>query len=130
MIHLDQIRLLESKTIKAIELINVLREENKALKKTIDTSQVRMEELENLVLEFKSDQDEIEQAILRAMKNLEQLEDEITEPESEKKATATADEDVSPETSPQNSPETESESGSLIFETEPDEKEKQELDIF
>lgn len=123
MIHLDQIRLLESKTIKAIELINMLREENKALKKTIDTSQGRMEELENLVQEFKSDQDEIEQSILRAMKNLEQLEDEITEPESEKKTTSTADENSSPETAS-------SESGSLIFETEPDEKEKQELDIF
>ena len=122
MIHLDQIRLLESKTIKAIELINVLREENKALKKTIDTSQARMEELENLVQEFKSDQDEIEQSILRAMQNLEQLEDEITEPETEKKTASTADEDVSPET--------ESESGSLIFETEPDEEKKQELDIF
>ncbi len=123
MIHLDQIRLLESKTIKAIELINMLREENKALKKTIDTSQGRMEELENLVQEFKSDQDEIEQSILRAMKNLEQLEDEITEPESEKKTTSTADENSSPETAS-------SEPGSLIFETEPDEKEKQELDIF
>lgn len=123
MIHLDQIRLLESKTIKAIELINMLREENKALKKTIDTSQGRMEELENLVQEFKSDQDEIEQSIVRAMKNLEQLEDEITEPESEKKTTSTADENSSPETAS-------SESGSLIFETEPDEKEKQELDIF
>ncbi len=122
MIHLDQIRLLESKTIKAIELINVLREENKALKKTIDTSQARMEELENLVQEFKSDQDEIEQSILRAMQNLEQLEDEITEPETEKKTASTGDEDVSPET--------ESESGSLIFETEPDEEKKQELDIF
>ncbi len=123
MIHLDQIRLLESKTIKAIELINMLREENKALKKTIDTSQGRMEELENLVQEFKSDQDEIEQSIVRAMKNLEQLEDEITEPESEKKTTSTADENSSPETAS-------SEPGSLIFETEPDEKEKQELDIF
>lgn len=122
MIHLDQIRLLENKTIKAIELINVLRKENKALKKTIDTSQARMEELENLVQEFKSDQDEIEQSILRAMKNLEQLEDEITEPESEKKTTSTADEDVSSETA--------SKSGSLIFETEPDEEKKQELDIF
>jgi chromosome segregation ATPase len=122
MIHLDQIRLLESKTIKAIELINVLREENKALKKTIGTSQARMEELENLVQEFKSDQDEIEQSILRAMKNLEQLEDEITEPESKKKTTSPVDKDASPESA--------SESGSLIFETEPDEEEKQELDIF
>jgi septal ring factor EnvC (AmiA/AmiB activator) len=122
MIHLDQIRLLESKTIKAIELINMLREENKTLKKTIDTSQKRMEELESLVQEFKSDQDEIEQSILRAMKNLEQLEDEITEPESKKKITPAVDEDASPEA--------ESESGSLIFETESDEEEKQELDIF
>ncbi len=122
MIHLDQIRLLEGKTIKAIELINTLREENKALKKTIDTSQARMEELENLVQEFKSDQDEIEQSILRAMKNLEQLEDDITKPESKKKTTSIVDEDASPEI--------ESESGSLIFETEPDEEKKQELDIF
>lgn len=126
MINLDQIRLLESKTIKAIELINVLKEENKALKKTIDTSQARMEELENLVQKFKSDQEEIEQSILRAMKNLEQLEDEITEPETEPKTkpkTASAKKEDA-------SPEIESESGSLIFETEPDEKKKQELDIF
>ncbi|MBA7626466.1 hypothetical protein ES703_33915 [subsurface metagenome] len=79
MIRLEQIRLLESKVNKAVELIKVLREENQALKKTLDSSQNRMQELEKMVEEFKSDQDEIEQYILKALKNLDHLEDELTD---------------------------------------------------
>lgn len=77
MIRLDQIKLLEGKVNRAVEQIRLLREENKALKRTIEKSQARMGELEGLVSRFKSDQDEIEQGILRALKNLDKLEDEV-----------------------------------------------------
>ncbi len=77
MIHLEQIRQLEIKINKAVDLIRILKEENQALKRTIDSSQNRMQELEKMVSEFKNDQDEIEKLILRALKNLDNLEDEI-----------------------------------------------------
>ena len=77
MIRLDQIKLLEGKVNRAVEQIRLLREENKALKRTVEKSQARMGELEGLVSRFKSDQDEIEQGILRALKNLDKLEDEV-----------------------------------------------------
>jgi septal ring factor EnvC (AmiA/AmiB activator) len=77
MIGLDQIKLLESKVNKAVEQIRLLKEENKTLKRTVEKSQARMQELDGLVARFKSDQDEIEQGILRALKNLDKLEDEV-----------------------------------------------------
>jgi chromosome segregation ATPase len=88
MINLEQIRILESKVNKAVELIKVLTEENNALKATIDSSQTKMQELEQLVEEFKSDQDEIEKGILRALDNLEQLEDGLTHHEDDEKSAA------------------------------------------
>ena len=84
MISLDQIKSLESKINKAVELIKMLREENRALNGTIDSSQKKMQELEKLVDNFKADQSEIEQGILRALKNLDHLEDEITDGEEKK----------------------------------------------
>jgi septal ring factor EnvC (AmiA/AmiB activator) len=77
MIRLDQIKLLEGKVNRAVEQIRLLRDENKALKRTVEKSQARMGELEGLVARFKSDQEEIEQGILRALKNLDKLEDEV-----------------------------------------------------
>lgn len=77
MIRLEQIRLLENKINKAVKLIEMLREENSALKNSIDGAQKRMQELEELIGEFKTGQEEIEKAILRAMKNLDRLEDEV-----------------------------------------------------
>jgi hypothetical protein len=59
MIRLDQIKLLESKVNKAVEQLRLLREENKALKRTVEKSKARMEELDGLVARFRSDQDEI-----------------------------------------------------------------------
>jgi len=77
MIGLDQIKLLESKVVKAVEQIRILKEENKALKRTVEKSQARLQELEGMISRFRSDQDEIEQGILRALKNLDKLEDEV-----------------------------------------------------
>ena len=75
MITLEQIRLLESKITRAIDLIRVLKEENAALRKGLDSTQVRMKELESLVDGFKSDQREIESVIVRALHSLDDLEE-------------------------------------------------------
>jgi peptidoglycan hydrolase CwlO-like protein len=78
MITLEQIRLLEGKITRAIELIRVLKEENAALRKGLESAQKRMKELEGLVEGFKADQREIESVILRTMHHLDELEDGAT----------------------------------------------------
>ena len=75
MITLEQIRLLESKITRAIELIRVLKEENATLRKGLESAQKRMKELEELVDGFKTDQREIESVILRTLQHLDDLED-------------------------------------------------------
>jgi FtsZ-binding cell division protein ZapB len=75
MISLEQIRLLESKITRAIELIRILKEENGTLRRGLESAQKRMKELETLVDGFKTDQREIESVILRTLHNLDALEE-------------------------------------------------------
>jgi len=80
MINLEQIQKLEARVNKAVELIKTLKTENQNLRRTLDSAQSRMQELESLIGEFKNDQKDIEQCIIRALENLNELEDEIKEP--------------------------------------------------
>jgi len=75
MISLEQIRLLEGKITRAIELIRVLKEENATLRRGLESAQKRMKELEALVEGFKTDQREIESVIVRTLKHLDELEE-------------------------------------------------------
>jgi predicted nucleic acid-binding Zn-ribbon protein len=84
MISLEQIRLLETRINKAVELIRSLKDENKTLRRAVNANQSRMRELEKLVGDFKSDQQEIEQCILRALENLDRLEEEVTDKKGRK----------------------------------------------
>lgn len=79
MINLKQIQALEKKINNAVELISLLKRENKALKKAVESSRNRVEDLESLVNEFKSEQFEIEKGILNALNKLDELEDDITD---------------------------------------------------
>jgi len=80
MITLEQIRLLESKITRAIDLIRVLKEENSTLRKGLESAQRRMRELETLVDGFKTDQKEIESVIVRTLHNLDELEESAATP--------------------------------------------------
>ncbi len=75
MVSLDQVRQLEAKVNRAVEIIRSLKEENRTLRRTIDASQARMKDLEELVRVFKSDQAEIERGLVSAIRKLDQLED-------------------------------------------------------
>ena len=88
MISLEQIRLLEARINKAVELIRSLKDENKTLRRAVNAAQTRMRELEKLVGDFKSDQQEIEQCILRALENLDRLEEEVTDKKGRKEPAA------------------------------------------
>ena len=78
MVSLEQIRLLEQKVTSAVGLIRVLKEENATLRRGLDSAQRRMKELETLVEGFKTDQKEIESAIVRTLRNLDDLEEAAT----------------------------------------------------
>lgn len=83
MIRLEQIKLLESRVNKAVELIRHLREENGKLRKGVESAQVRIQELERVVEEFRTDQREIEKRIVRVLTELDQLEDSVAAREKE-----------------------------------------------
>lgn len=97
MISLEQIRLLEKKVSAAVHLIEVLKEENKMLKRTIESSQKRMQELEELVTAFKNDQTAIEASVLNAIQKLDVLEDEVSGWEAGNKASPAPAEKTGPE---------------------------------
>jgi uncharacterized phage infection (PIP) family protein YhgE len=70
MVTLEQIKLLESKIIKAIDIVNRLNEEKSRLKK-------RNEELEALVEGLKDEKSRVEEGIISALDRLNQFEDTI-----------------------------------------------------
>jgi chromosome segregation ATPase len=74
MINLEQIKLLESKVVKAIDIVTRVTEENAYLKGKLETYQTRIEELEVLIQRFKEDQGLIEDGILSALDRLSQFE--------------------------------------------------------
>lgn len=77
MLSLDQIKQLESRVSKAIELMQALKDENDLLKLELHDRQKRIEELENIVLVFKNDQAKIEEGIINALNHLSAFEDTV-----------------------------------------------------
>ena len=77
MLNLDQIKQLEARVSKAIELMQTLKDENDLLKLELHDRQKRLEELENIVLVFKNDQAKIEEGIINALNHLSAFEDTV-----------------------------------------------------
>lgn len=77
MVNLDQIKQLEARVSKAIELMQTLKDENDLLKLELHDRQKRIEELENIVLVFKNDQAKIEEGIVNALNHLSAFEDTV-----------------------------------------------------
>ena len=81
MIQLKHIEELDAKVQSALLLITRLRGEKNELVAKLDGYQKRIAELEALVSDFKADQGEIEAGILRALKQLDSLEDSVSDEE-------------------------------------------------
>ncbi len=79
MISIEQVRLLEQRVNKAVAKISALQQENTTLREEIGAYQTRVQELEQQIMQIKEDQTAIEQGILSALGQLDQLEDELTE---------------------------------------------------
>ena len=84
MINLEQLKLLETKVVNAIDWIERLSDENAGLRQKetelqtrLETYQRRNDELEALIMRFKEDQGKIEDAILAALDRFNQFEKAI-----------------------------------------------------
>jgi hypothetical protein len=149
MITLEQVKLLESKAIRAIEYVERVSRENAQLQGKLDSYQKRIDELEVVIRQFKEDQSRIEEGVLAALDRLNQFEDAVERslsPEGKKtQKTARTPAPVAPEPSAESGPtleaepeteqETESEDLELLNEGALSEEEKEgpesgELDIF
>ena len=130
MIQLKHIEALDSKVKSALALIAALRTENADLLSKFDTYQTRISELEELIHEFKTDQGEIEEGILRALKQLDTLEDAVTE-EPQQADNVDMGQSVSEESQPQ-SPDQETGKSEQELASVPGDPapEASELDIF
>ena len=78
MLSLEQVKLLEQKVELAISTIRKLSEERDSLKLTIAEKEKRINELENMVVSFKDDQNRIETGIKTTLDLLNSLEDIAT----------------------------------------------------
>jgi len=77
MLSLEQVRLLDEKVARTVEYVGRLSAENAALRKKLDTTQKRIDELEVFVSLFKEEQGRIEDGILSALDRLSQFENAI-----------------------------------------------------
>jgi hypothetical protein len=77
MVSIEQVRLLESRVIKAISYVDQVNEENALLKSKLGDCQKRVEELEVLIQRFREDQGKIEEGIISALNRLNKFEDDM-----------------------------------------------------
>ncbi|GHU65322.1 hypothetical protein FACS189447_04060 [Spirochaetia bacterium] len=77
MVTLEQVKLLETKITKAIDIVKKVTDENSQLKGKLDSYQRRIDELEILIQEFKEEQGRIEDGVLSALDRLNQFEDAV-----------------------------------------------------
>jgi chromosome segregation ATPase len=151
MITLEQVKLLESKAVRAIEYVERVTRENVQLQGKLDSYQMRIDELEVVIRQFKEDQSRIEEGVLAALDRLNQFEDAIERSLSEgsKKPKKTGKtqiavsvelpDDPAPETKPETNREAQPEAPESSNEEIPslsedgednEESENGELDIF
>lgn len=77
MISLEQVRALETRVEKAVELIASLKNENNQLRLRLTASEGRVAELEEKVQLFQQDQVRIEEGIVQALRKLDFFEDAV-----------------------------------------------------
>ena len=65
---MEQIKVLEDRIAKAIEMIKALRAENAQLRTNLSNAKLREEELESIVSSLKSGNDEVENELAAAVK--------------------------------------------------------------
>lgn len=73
MLSLEQIRRLENRVYKAVELLKAMKEDNNILKSELISANERVEELEQIISDYRNNQLEIEQGIVKAIQQLDDI---------------------------------------------------------
>ena len=81
MLTVEQVRSLDGKVRKALEVIESLKKENGLLRTRLKDNQAHIQKLESMISSFKNDQREIEEGIKDVLSQLDVLEDRLTAPE-------------------------------------------------
>lgn len=129
MLSLEQIKRLENKVYKAVELLKAFKEDNTILKSELKSANERVEELEQIISDYRNNQLEIEEGIIKAIKQLDDI-DSITD-ETEDNGTTSVETELNMDKS-ETAVEVDQNSAAIIAsetESEP-EKDSQQLDIF
>ena len=132
MVTLEQIRQLDARVHRAVELIGKLRDENTTLKNRLSEYQGRIEELEVLISNFKEDQSAIEHGITNALSQLASI-DESGKPAphpKEQQSEETRHQPSKPAPAEREKGPVETEPASEGTEDEASEDQDAELDIF
>ncbi len=98
MIHIDQVRTLEIKVKQAVQLVVHLRRENDHLRSRLADTEVRIQEMEELLAALKSAQTQMEIGIQSALNDLGQIDTSSPVVENEGDLTQNPVMDVSTET--------------------------------
>lgn len=105
MIRVQQIADLEARVLRAIDLIERLRTENRTLNASLESAEQRSRDLEIMLENLRGDQQNIEQIILRTLNKLDGLEDAWAElQQKDQPAAPPADTSASPPDPPPSPP--------------------------
>jgi hypothetical protein len=93
MVTLEQVKLLETKVIRAVEYVERMSRENSQLQGKLDSYEKRVGELETVLQKVKEEQDRIEEGIFSALNLLNKVEDAIEKntPPADTRRTVPAD---------------------------------------
>lgn len=105
MIRVQQIADLEARVLRAIDLIERLRTENRTLNASLESAEQRSRDLEIMLENLRGDQQNVEQIILRTLNKLDGLEDAWAElQQKDQPAAPPADTSASPPDPPPSPP--------------------------
>ena len=105
MIRVQQIADLEARVLRAIDLIERLRTENRTLNASLESAEQRSRDLEIMLENLRGDQQNVEQIILRTLNKLDGLEDAWAElQQRDEPAAPPADTSASPPDPPPSPP--------------------------
>jgi peptidoglycan hydrolase CwlO-like protein len=105
MIRVQQIADLEARVLRAIDLIERLRTENRTLNASLESAEQRSRDLEIMLENLRGDQQNVEQIILRTLNKLDGLEDAWAElQQRDQPAAPPADTSASPPDPPPSPP--------------------------
>ena len=97
MVNIEQVRLLEERVRKVIGRMSELRAENTDLRERLGLCQEKISELEERIDGFSSTQAEIEEGILNALHQLDEVEDAVTGETTENYVVAEPADEAEPE---------------------------------